>query len=226
MDKSASDVSARSATYYQQNREDMLKYIPQTVSKTLDLGCAEGNFSALMKNKFNAECWGVEIDSRAAQIAGTKLDKVIVADVARCLPDVPDKYFDCVICNDILEHLPDPYSLLLDIKQKLTAGGLLVASFPNVRYCRILFDLVMRGNWDYKEFGILDRTHLRFFTYKSLLNMFPALGYELLTIEGKEPDPSMLSRLVKFVNVLLLNRFKDTIYHHFACVARPMQQSK
>jgi 2-polyprenyl-3-methyl-5-hydroxy-6-metoxy-1,4-benzoquinol methylase len=204
----------------------MLKYVPGNVERTLDLGCGAGNFSALIKSEFNAECWGVEMDRQAAQAAGTKLDKIITADVTQCLSDIPDDYFDCVICNDILEHLVDPFGLLIHLKQKLTAEGVVVASFPNIRYCRILFDLVMRGNWDYKEHGILDKTHLRFFTYRSIVKMFPSLGYELLTIEGIEPDPSALSRLVKFVNLLLLNRFKDTIYHHFACVARPAQQSE
>ncbi|UCF15476.1 MAG: class I SAM-dependent methyltransferase [Phycisphaerales bacterium] len=226
MGKSASDVSDRPERYYKQRRPEMLKYVPASVKRTLDLGCAAGNFSELIKTEYDAECWGVEMDHQAAQIASTKLDKIIAADVTQCLEDLPDNYFDCVICNDILEHLADPFGLLIDLKKKMTVDGIVIASFPNIRYCRILFDLVMRGNWDYKEHGILDKTHLRFFTHNSILKMFPALGYELLTIEGLEPDPSALSRLVKFVNLLLLNRFKDTIYHHFACVARPVRRSK
>lgn len=224
MGKLVSDTSGQPAMYYQQTREEMLKYIPQNVRKTLDLGCAQGDFSELIKRKFDAECWGVEMDPAVARIAEAKLDRVITADVNLCLDDVPDNYFDCIICNDILEHLADPYTLLLNLKQKLTGEGVLVASFPNIRYCRILFDLVIHGNWDYKDSGILDRTHLRFFTYKSLVKMFPSLGYELLTIEGKEPEPSIMSRLVKLLNLLFLNKFKDTICHHFACVARPIPE--
>jgi len=223
MGKSVSDTSGRPTTYFRQNREELLKYIPQNVGRTLDLGCAQGNFSDLIKRKFGAECWGVEIDRDAAQIAETKLDRVINDDVNECLGEIPDNYFDCIICNDILEHLADPYTLLVNLKQKLTGEGVVVASFPNIRYCRILFGLVIHGNWDYKDSGILDRTHLRFFTYKSLLKMFPQLGYELLIIEGMEPKPSMMSRLVKFVNLLLLNKFKDVICHHYACVARPIR---
>jgi 2-polyprenyl-3-methyl-5-hydroxy-6-metoxy-1,4-benzoquinol methylase len=200
----------------------MLKYIPQNVKKTLELGCAEGNFSELVKTNFGAECWGVEIYRQAAEVAATKLDKLINADVVKCQDEIPDNYFDCIICNDILEHLVDPYTLLIDLKGKLTAEGVVVASFPNVRYCRNLFKLVVRGNWDYKEHGILDKTHLRFFTYNSLVRMFPRLGYELLTIEGLAPKPSMLSLAARIVNILLLNTFKDTLYHHFACVARPI----
>jgi len=221
MGRPVSDLSARPARYYQQSRPEMLKYVPAGARKVLDLGCAEGNFSKLVKDRLAAECWGVEVDRCAAQKAALKLDKVITGDVTSCMEELPNAYFDCIICNDILEHLADPYGLLIALKEKLTSRGVVVACFPNVRYCRVLFDLVVRGNWDYKDSGILDRTHLRFFTYRSLVKMFPALGYELESIEGLEPVPSMLSRLVKVVNLLLFNRFKDTIYHHFACVARP-----
>ncbi|MHC4156049.1 MAG: class I SAM-dependent methyltransferase [Planctomycetota bacterium] len=201
----------------------MLKYIPGNVKRVLELGCAEGNFSSLVKTRFGAECWGVEIDRRAAEVAGTRLDKILSGDVNHCLSDVPDNYFDCVVCNDILEHLADPYALLIQLKKKLTAEGVLVASFPNVRYCRNLFELVVRGNWDYKEHGILDRTHLRFFTYKSLDRMFPQLGYELLTIEGLEPRRNIKTVAVQILTLPFLNLFKDIRYHHFACVAKPVR---
>ncbi len=214
--------SSRPAVYYQQSRSDMLRYIPRDVKRTLEMGCACGNFSEQIKTRFGAECWGIEINQEAGKAAAAKLDKVIIADAGRCLDDIPDNYFDCIICNDFLEHLADPYSLLVGLKDKFTDSGILVASFPNIRYWRILFELVIYGNWDYKDWGILDRTHLRFFTYKSLQKMFPKLGYELLTIESLPPNPTFTSRVVKFVNILLLNKFEDTRYDHFACVARPI----
>lgn len=216
------NLSGRPARYYQQSRESMFKYIPENVKKTLELGCAEGNFSELVKTNFGAECWGVEIDRQAAEVAAAKLDKVINVDVNKCLDEIPDNYFDCIICNDILEHLADPYTLLIDIKAKLTAESVVVASFPNVRYCRNLFELVVRGNWDYKEHGILDKTHLRFFTYKSLVKLFQQSGYKLLTIEGLEPERNIKTIAVRLLTVLFLNKFKDIRYHHFACVARPI----
>jgi 2-polyprenyl-3-methyl-5-hydroxy-6-metoxy-1,4-benzoquinol methylase len=212
----------RPTRYYQQSRETMLKYVPASVKRTLELGCAEGRFSELVKNDFGAECWGVEIDAKVAEAAATRLDKVITGDVSQCLDEVPDRYFDCIICNDILEHLADPYTLLIDVKKKLTAEGAIVASFPNVRYCRNLYEVVVRGNWDYKEHGILDKTHLRFFTYKSLVKMFAELGYELLTIEGLEPERNIKTLAVRILTILFLNRFKDIRYHHFACVAKPV----
>ncbi len=214
-------AAGRPTRYYEQSREVMLKYVPESAKRTLDLGCGAGNFSELIKARFSAECWGIEINAEVAEIAAAKLDKVIIGDVNQCLDDVPDNYFDCIICNDILEHLVDPYDLLITLKKKLGAEGVVVASLPNVRFCRVLFDLVLRGSWDYKEHGILDRTHLRFFTYKSLKKMFPQLGYEVLTIEGLEQKRNIKTILVRMLTLLFFNIFKDIRYNHFACVVRP-----
>lgn len=200
----------------------MLKYIPKNVKRTLDLGCACGDFSYLVKSNFGAECWGIEIDEQAARVAATKLDRVINADVNQCLEKIPNNYFDCIICNDVLEHLVDPYALLINLRKKLTREGLVVASIPNIRYCRNLFELVVRGNWDYKDKGILDKTHLRFFTYKSVVKMFPQLGYELLTIEGLEPERNIKTVAVRILTMLFFNKFEDIRYSQFACVAKPV----
>ncbi|MHC4619002.1 MAG: class I SAM-dependent methyltransferase [Planctomycetota bacterium] len=219
------DMSGRPASYFRQGREVMLKYVPKNVQRTLELGCAEGNFSELVKANFGAECWGIEIDSKAAGIAAGKLDKVVCGDVSGCLDEVPDDYFDCVICNDILEHLADPYSLLISLKRKLTNDSVLVASFPNVRYCRNLYELVVKGNWDYKDHGTLDKSHLRFFTRKSIVKMFSQLGYELLTIEGLETEHNIKTAALKILTSLFFT-FKDIRYYQFACVAKPVRSKR
>lgn len=217
------NLFGRPKGYFDSRREHMLKYIPQGVKKTLELGCASGNFSELVKTQFKAECWGIEIHPQVAEIAAGKLDKVIVGDAAQRLNEVPDNYFDCIICNDILEHLADPYTLLIEIKQKLTVNGVIVASLPNVRYCRNLFELVVQGRWDYKDSGVLDRGHLRFFTYKSLLKMFSQLGCDLLTIEGLEPKRNIKTRLLRIFTLMTFNVIDEIRYEQFACVARPKQ---
>jgi len=217
----ANNTSSKPANYYDSIREDMLQYIPKDASKVLELGCAKGYFSELVKNKTGAECWGIEIQPEVAQVAAKKLDKVITGEASQCIREVPDGYFDCIICNDVLEHLADPYTLLAEAKKKLTAGGVVVASIPNVRYCKNLFELVVRGNWDYKDEGILDRTHLRFFTYNSLVKTFKRLGYELVTIEGMESEHNIKTKVLRVFTLLTFNIFDDIRYDHFACVARP-----
>jgi len=212
------DSSDKPAEYYENTRSEMLKYIPRSVKTVLEFGCGSGYFSELIKNKYHAECWGFEIHSYSAKIASEKLCRVINADAHQALSEIPDNYFDCIIFNDVLEHLQDPYSLLLNVKAKLSECGVVVASIPNVRFWSNLKALVIYGTWDYKDTGILDKTHLRFFTHKSLIRIFKQLDYSILAIEGLGPTHSAT---FKFLNALVLNKFKDAGYRKFACVVKP-----
>jgi len=196
----------------------MLKYVPPGTKTSLEFGCGYGGFSALVKDKFDAETWAVEINEEAAQEAEKILDKVINNDAAKSLDDIPENYFDCIILFDILEHLLDPSALLSALKNKLSNKGVIVASIPNIRYYRTFFELVIHGNWDYKDHGILDRTHLRFFTYKSIVKMLNLLDFEILVLEGIHPTSS---RTFKVLNVALLNSLADIRYKHFAIVVKP-----
>jgi len=204
--------------YYDSNREDMLKYVPPGTKTSLEFGCAFGGFSALVRDRFGAETWAVEINKKAAHEAAKKLHKVINSDATESLDDLPDNYFDCIILFDILEHLLDPSSLLCALKTKLTSKGVIIASIPNIRYYRTLFDLVIHGNWDYKDHGVLDKTHLRFFTYKSIIKMFNLLDFQILLFEGIHPTSS---RTFKVLNIIMLNSLADVRYKHFAIVAKP-----
>jgi 2-polyprenyl-3-methyl-5-hydroxy-6-metoxy-1,4-benzoquinol methylase len=204
--------------YYQSERPDMLRYIPAGVRTTLEFGGGCGGFSALLKSRLGVESWAVEIEPRAAQEAARKLDKVICADAHASIPEIPDHHFDCIIFCDLLEHLADPYSLLLAVKPKLTATGVVVASIPNIRYYRAFLRFAIHGDWQYEDQGVMDRSHLRFFTHKSILDTFERLGYRILTLEGIHPTSS---RTYKLLNGILLNALWDVRYKHFAVVAAP-----
>lgn len=212
------NAHSKPSGYYDGQREDMLKYIPQDIKTSLEIGCGSGEFSSLVKQRLNTETWAVEINEEVANKAAKKLDNIIIGDAIESLNKVPDSRFDCVILFDVLEHLSDPEYLLSALKIKLTSNGVIVASIPNIRYYRVFKQLVMHGNWDYKDQGVLDRTHLRFFTYKSIVKMFDRLNYEILQIEGIHPTSS---RTYKIWNTILLNSFADVRYKHFAVVARP-----
>jgi 2-polyprenyl-3-methyl-5-hydroxy-6-metoxy-1,4-benzoquinol methylase len=196
----------------------MLKYIPDGTKTILEFGCGFGGFSSLVKEKLGTESWAVEIEKNAAKEAEKKLDKVINADAFEALNQIPEDYFDCIILFDILEHLIDPYNLLCALKSKLTKNGVIVASIPNIRYYRNFIDFVIHGNWDYKEHGILDKTHLRFFTYKSIIKTFKHLDFEILELKGIHPTSS---RTFKLLNIFFLNLLSDIRYKHFAVVAKP-----
>lgn len=212
------DSNSKPPGYYDGTRKDMLKYIPRNTKTSLEIGCGSGEFSSLLKQRFNAETWAIEINEEVGSKAAKKLDNVIIGNAAGSLGKIPDSRFDCIILFDVLEHLNDPESLLSALKAKLTTNGVIVASIPNIRYYRVFMQLVMHGNWDYKDQGVLDRTHLRFFTYKSIIKMFDRLNYQILQIEGIHPTSS---RTYKIWNIILLHCFADVRYKHFAVVARP-----
>jgi 2-polyprenyl-3-methyl-5-hydroxy-6-metoxy-1,4-benzoquinol methylase len=185
----------------------------------LDFGCANGNFSKLLKDKLDVEVWGVEIDENAAKVASGKLDHVINKDALEALTQLPDNYFDCILFLDILEHLVDPYSLLDAVKSKLSEQGVIVASIPNIRYCTVLKKLLIKGDWDYQDQGILDKTHLRFFTYKSIQKLFRELEYEILLLEGIGPTKS---RTCKWLTKLFKS-LEDIKFFQYAVIAKPVE---
>lgn len=214
------DFSVKAKGYYVDQRKEMLKYIPKGAEKSLEFGCANGRFSAIIKEKYGMEAWAVEMDKKAAQEAARKLDRVINAEAYESLKDIPDYYFDCIIFNDILEHLIDPYLLLISVKKKLTDDGVIVVSIPNVRYFRQFFDYALKGNWDYQDGGTLDKTHLRFFTSRSILKMFKHLGFDVLLMDGIQPTRNKILRLL---NILLFKKLEDFMYFRFAAVVRPVK---
>jgi len=218
-DESASKTGEISA-YYTQERPDILPYIPEDASIILEFGCGCGTFAQLIIERYGSEYWGVEICPEAAEIASKKLDKVLACDAAESINQLPDNYFDCIIFNDVLEHLADPYTLLKLLKIKFTDKGVIVASIPNVRYWTNFKKYILHGSWEYTEVGILDKTHLRFFTLSSIKNTFKNLGYEIITLDGLRPRRS---KTLKLLNILFLGKLSDVKYLQFACVARPFK---
>ncbi len=213
----AIDFMAKPSEYYSGIRTEMLKYIPLQATKILEVGCGEGNFGAALKKK-NVEVWGIEYSQQEAKIAETKLDKVFAGDIMLHLDQLPENYFDVIVCNDVLEHLIDPYTVLDKFRSKLTTAGIVVSSIPNIRFFRSLYDFVFNKNWDYTDNGIMDKTHYRFFTVNSIRKMYENTGYDVLLHEGINPSKSIRPLIW---NIFMLGTFSDIKYLQFATVARP-----
>ena len=172
-------------TYYQYTRPEVQEMVNPEAKTILDVGCASGMMAAELKHKLAAEVWGIELMPEVAVEAGKILDKVITGKIEDSYEQLPEAYFDTIIFADVLEHLADPASVLTMMKTKLKPSGELIASIPNVRHWSVLKGL-LEGRWDYEDAGILDRTHLRFFTRKSVLDMFPEAGYKLKDMRATE----------------------------------------
>ena len=160
----------------------MMLLLPEQYSKVLEVGCGEGNFRINLSQE--NEYWGVEPIGTSARKASKKLDKVLIGTFNEMFDQIPDDYFDLVICNDVIEHMTDHEEFFQSIKKKIKKEGCLVASIPNVRYILNLIELLVRKDWEYKDSGILDRTHLRFFTEKSLKRTIIDSGFEIDQFKG------------------------------------------
>lgn len=213
-------MDTKPETYYRSLREEVLGFLPGEPRTVLDVGCGEGAFGYEVKQRLGSEVWGIELAEDPARIAATRLDHVLCGDVAELIDQLPPAYFDAVVFNDILEHLVDPDDVLVRVKRCVGQDGVVVSSIPNIRYYPTLYDLVVRKSWEYEESGILDRTHLRFFTVRSIRNMYERLGYEVIRHEGINPMPRE-PRHFRLANRLLGGRLSDMRFIQFATVARP-----
>ena len=158
-------------------RPEVVSFVP-VVGRLLDVGCSYGGFGAALKTRSpEMDIWGVEPFGPAAQTARLRLDNVVTGSFPDDVPS--NELFDCITFIDVLEHLVDPWGTLKKSREYLRPGGVIVASIPNIRHGVVLYNLVIRGEWRYEERGIMDRTHLRFFTKKSMLELFAHAGLEI-----------------------------------------------
>jgi len=212
-------ISKSNSDYFDGIRNEVLPYIPSQAKVFLDVGCAHGKFGAMLKKRDpQSEVWGAEISFKAAAIARQFLDKVIVGDIMQCVNLLPNNFFDCVVCNDSLEHMADPFLLLERIKTKLSRKGVIVSSVPNVRYYRNLQNLLFKKQWRYEHAGVLDRTHLRFFTEKSIRDMYEGLGYKIEVHEGIN---STRKKNIHLLVLLSLGWLEDIRFQQFVTRVRP-----
>ena len=206
--------------YFHGRRLEMLKYIPENALQILEVGCGEGAFCNDLKRP-DREIWGVEINPVAAQKAMEICSSVLIGDFKAIYDQLPKNHFDCIIFNDVLEHIYAPWDTILLVKTLLSTNGVIVTSIPNFRYMsNLIIEILYHGEFKYNTAGgILDDTHIRFFTSKSICRMFRELGYEVLTHEGINPDNRMKAKLVDFFTFGCL---KDTRFKQFATVAKPL----
>lgn len=204
--------------YFNNARPELLPLVPKNAKRILELGCGEGAFArTMLAASPGTEYWGVEADRSAAVRAMPALHKVLDLPAEQALTRLPDEHFDLLICNDVLEHLVDPGAVLAALRSKLTAQGRLFLSIPNVRFLPVLLELLWKKDWQYQDAGVLDRTHLRFYTEKSLRRLVEQAGYRIERLEGINSRANWAFRLG---NLVTLGCFRDTQYPQFVLLAR------
>ncbi len=176
---------SRQEEYYGHAREDVAASLVKHglhPKRVLEIGCAAGATGKRLRELLQIERYvGVELSEQAAMKAREHLDQVFVADIEGTdLTSLGLRHgdFDLLLALDVLEHLYDPWSTLMLLTQYVRPGGYIVASVPNVQNIAVVDDL-LKGRWQYATAGILDATHLRFFTLESILHLFSGAGLSL-----------------------------------------------
>ncbi len=174
-------------------------------SKVLDIGAASGTLARMCQNR-TLRLFGIEPNPDWAQIASPLYEKIWICSIS----DIDQELlrgFDAVILGDILEHLPDPETVLQKLVECQPANALFIISVPNIANLWVRLNLLL-GHFDYTDRGILDRTHLHFFTRKSLMHMIQNSGLEILSVQVTPIPLELVSRFFltipgRFVHAVL-----------------------
>jgi len=175
------------ADYFSGHRSDVAELVPIECSRVLDVGCGYGGLGRSLRGRGVAQVFGVELNpDSASHLAGVYAD-FWIGDVEEVSLPVDMAPFDCIVFADVLEHLRDPWGAMAQYLQRLKPGGYVVANIPNVRNIALLYNLIIRGRWQYEDSGLLDRTHLRFFTRREIMELFAGVGLDVeLVSENRE----------------------------------------
>jgi 2-polyprenyl-3-methyl-5-hydroxy-6-metoxy-1,4-benzoquinol methylase len=167
-----------SLNYYKNIRYDVLEIAPKiSHGKVMEIG--GGDFPTLIKyndKKFN-ELWGV--DNYPSKRKGIRFIYGSVED-DKLKKSIPSNYFDLIFANDVLEHLTDPEAFFSFVYQKLNQNGIFVLSVPNIRQLRTFYHVFLRGTFPRNEAGLFDKTHLRWFCKKDILNLALNSRFDIL----------------------------------------------
>ena len=168
---------AKAASYFANARRDWVEPMaPDPRRVVLELGCGNGATGALALRQGKCGAWvGIERQGAAAAEAARVLSDVLVGDVDAL--DIPyaEASFDLLVLGEVLEHLPDPDATLRRLAGLVKPGGEVLASTPNISHWRVIAGL-LAGRFDYEAEGVMDRTHLRWFTPRSLKRAFEQAG--------------------------------------------------
>ena len=166
--------------YFEHTRKDIAPLLPARANRVLEIGCGTGSTLAWIKTLYpGIETVGVEGNGSLKERLGQHVDEAIIADLNCGVPAAGD--FDLILALDVLEHLKSAEETLSELRKMLAPGGTLIISLPNIAYWSIGVDLLIFGRFEYEDAGIMDRTHLRFFTEKTARELIESAGFRVQT---------------------------------------------
>lgn len=192
--------------YYGNVRYEVFDMLPDYADRVFEVGCGAGDTLSALKSSGRCN-WsgGIEYFQDAARLAKEKVDFVFEGNIENTDLPLEQNSLDVILCLDVLEHLIDPWSVVHYLHTMLRPGGILICSIPNVRNFRVVLPLLLFGEWKYSQEGILDKTHLRFFTKKSAMELAECSGLHIDMVRATGLDKLSKSRIA---NQLTLSIFK------------------
>jgi len=208
-------MSIDDSAYYQKDkgffnnvRYDLLPLLPAKINRLLEIGCGSGNTLRYIRDNYQCDfVCGVELFHDAAEIARSRIDSVIEGNIETLDLPIEKESLDIILCMDVLEHLIDPWSVIDKLGRLLKPDGVIIASIPNVRNFRVILPLVLRGKWEYKNEGILDRTHLRFFVRDTAIKLLESSGFRVDMIKYTGLEYGSKARLANLMTFSILKPF-------------------
>lgn len=160
-------------SYFDEVRGEVFDLLPANAERVFEVGCGSGATLSQLKEKGLAK-WvgGLELVSDMAAVSKNNIDLFLVGNIEHMELPLDEQSLDAILCLDVLEHLNDPWAAIAKLKKYLKPNGVIIASLPNVKNIKVLFPLIFRDEWNYANCGLLDRTHLRFFTKRTAIMMF------------------------------------------------------
>lgn len=211
--------ASKEGRYFAHARVDIAPLLPRQFHSVLEIGCGAGATLAWLRETYRCDrVAGMELSDRVADTARTHAHDVVTGNAEDLIDTSFDgEQFDLVLCLDVLEHMVDPWHFVAKLGRVVNPAGTVIFSVPNVRHFRVSFPLLFAGNWRYVDEGVLDRTHLRFFTRESALELASISPFEVVQWRHNLPPPTSK---VGLANKLTLGLLADFLASQFLISAR------
>lgn len=212
-----------SIDYFGRARAEVIPCLPSGARRVLELGCGNGATLEAVKECLGAPdgMWlaGVELNSAMAAVAHRIADRVWVGNAEELdfADEIEPKSLDAILCLDVLEHLVDPWKTVRRLSTLLKPGGRLIASIPNVRHWKFIWNLLFKADFRYRDSGLLDRTHLRFFVKSTACELVTCGGLRLYAALPSRPFMPMDVRWL--LQKVTANRLEELLVKQYLYVA-------